>query len=201
MLCIACGSGNAFFLSLKYDFWIIWVFTKYLFHNASKWPQMHTKWLNTILFGPGQILVTLNHDLEPSSLWRPLSPPDPLAPPWPLVCHFGSCLSHWGPVTGHQSSKWTNKQQLFYQPRPSFRKSKHWPDLNPIKLLLWLESSLNNHIRLKVMHLFHGAKHELSLCNISLPDPWYSLMNKLNFLELFSLDWYTHWSPVKLTSV
>ena len=55
---------------------------------------MHQKWLNTILFGSGQNLVTLKHDLEPiyccfityfgvgSSPVPSGAPWCPLAPPW-----------------------------------------------------------------------------------------------------------------------
>ena len=35
-----------------------WVFTKYLCCNASQWPQMHQKWINTIPFGSGHTLGT-----------------------------------------------------------------------------------------------------------------------------------------------
>ena len=40
------------------------VFTKYRCCNPSKWPQMPQKWVNTIPFGPGHTLGTLNHGLE-----------------------------------------------------------------------------------------------------------------------------------------
>ena len=39
--------------------------TKYGRFNASEWPQMPQKWVNTIPFGPGHTLGTLNHDLGP----------------------------------------------------------------------------------------------------------------------------------------
>ena len=44
-------------------FWQIWVFTKYGCFNAPKWPQMPHKWVNTIPFGSGHTLGTLNHGL------------------------------------------------------------------------------------------------------------------------------------------
>ena len=45
-------------------FWQIEVFTRYRCFNASKWPQMPHKWVNTIPFGSGHTLGTLNHGWE-----------------------------------------------------------------------------------------------------------------------------------------
>ena len=85
-------------LSPKSIFWQIGVFTKYRCFNASKWPQMPQKWVNTIPFGSGHTLGTLNHGLGSlfccfitlfgagGSLDPPGAPWCPLAPPWTLWC-------------------------------------------------------------------------------------------------------------------
>ena len=57
---VVCVSGRIIF-SLKLGFWQIGVFTKYGCFNPSKWPQMPQKWVNTIPFGSGHTLGTLNH--------------------------------------------------------------------------------------------------------------------------------------------
>ena len=87
-----CKWQNHFFLKLV--FWQIGVFTKYGCFNPSKWPQMPQKWVNTIPFGSGHTLGTLNYDLGPlfccfitlfdagGILDPPGAPWCPLAPPW-----------------------------------------------------------------------------------------------------------------------
>ena len=96
---------------LRPGFWLIGGFTKYRCCNASKWPQMHQKWIRTIPFGPGHTLDTLNLGLEslfhyfinhfgaggsldsPGAHWRPPGPPGaPLTPgisSWAIVSHPG----------------------------------------------------------------------------------------------------------------
>ena len=95
---VVCGNP-CMNLSQKSVFWQIGIFTKYSCFNAPKWPQMPHKWVNTIPFGSGHTLGTLNHGLGPlfccfithfgvgSSLvasgapWCPPGPPGtPLAP-------------------------------------------------------------------------------------------------------------------------
>ena len=111
---LSCPWKREKFSPLKSGFQLIWVFTKQLCHNASKWPQMHQKWLNTISEGSGETLVTLKHDLKPiyccfityfgvgSSLvlsgapWCPLTPPlTPWRPP-----------DLWYVIPGHSQSFW-----------------------------------------------------------------------------------------------
>ena len=97
---VVCGNECIIFF-LKPGFWQIGFFTKYGCFYASKWPQMPQKWVNTIPFGSGHTLGTLNHGLGSlfccfitlfgagGSLDPPGAPLDPLVPPWPLVCHPG----------------------------------------------------------------------------------------------------------------
>ena len=95
-------------------FWQIGVFTKYRCFNAPKWPQMPHKWVNTIPFGSGHTLGTLNHGLGSlfccfitlfgagGILDPPGTPWHPLAPPW----------TPWGPndpwyvILGYSQSSW-----------------------------------------------------------------------------------------------
>ena len=90
------------------------VFTKYCCCNPSKWPQMPQKWVNTIPFGPGHTLGTLNHGLESlfycfitlfglkSSLVPPGAPWCPLAPPWAPWCP----PDPWYVILSHSQSSW-----------------------------------------------------------------------------------------------
>ena len=110
-------------------FWQYCVLTKYYCCNASKWPQMHQKWIITIPVGSGHTLDTLNHGLEslfycfithfgaggsldpPGAPWRPPGPPGaPLTPgmsSWAIVSHPGSSwvifdpsgVNNWGIYT------------------------------------------------------------------------------------------------------
>ena len=114
---------------LKSGFWQYCNFTKYRCCNASKWPQMHQKWIITIPVGSGHTLDTLNHGLEslfycfithfgaggsldpPGAPWRPPGPPGaPLTPgmsSWAIVSHPGtswvifdpSGVNNWGVYT------------------------------------------------------------------------------------------------------
>ena len=125
---VVCGSLRMNFF-LEPGFWQYCVFTKYRCCNASKWPQMHQKWIRTIPFGPGHTLDTLNHGLEslfycfithfgaggsldpPGAPWRPPGPPGaPLTPgmsSWAIVSHPGSSwvifdpsgVNNWGVYT------------------------------------------------------------------------------------------------------
>ena len=101
-----CVSG-AISIFRKPCLWQIGVVTKYRWLNATKWPQMPQKWVNTIPFGSGHTLVwgyyfaVLSLFLAPGVAWTPpgapwpplgpLVPPgaplDPLVLPRPLVCH------------------------------------------------------------------------------------------------------------------
>ena len=122
---LVCGSpGLKKFLKPRFS--TFGVFTKYRCCNPSKWPQMPQKWVNTIPFGPGHTLGTLNHGLEslfycfitlfglksslvpPGAPWRLPGPPGaPLTPgmsSWAIVSHPGSLwvifdpsgVSNWG---------------------------------------------------------------------------------------------------------
>ena len=87
------------FFYLKSGNWQYCVLNKYRCFNASKWSQMHQKWINTIPFGSLHTLGTLNHGLGSlfccvitvfgagGSLDLPGAPLGPLVPPRPLVCH------------------------------------------------------------------------------------------------------------------
>ena len=124
------GSGSGHVISiLEPGFDNICVLTKYRCCNASKWPQMHQKWIITIPVGSGHTLDTLNHGLEslfycfithfgaggsldpPGAPWRPPGPPGaPLTPgmsSWAIVSHPGSSwvifdpsgVNNWGVYT------------------------------------------------------------------------------------------------------
>ena len=76
------------FFDLKSVFWQYCDFTKYRCCNASKSPQMHQKWVNTIPFGSGHTLGTLNHGLESLfycfiTLFGTGGSLDPPGAPWP----------------------------------------------------------------------------------------------------------------------
>ena len=110
---VVCVSGRIIFF-LKPGFWQIGFFTKYGCFSASKWPQMPQKWVNTIPFGSGHTLGTLNHGLGPlfccfitlfgarGSLDPPGAPWCPLAPPWTPWCP----QDPWYVILGHSQSFW-----------------------------------------------------------------------------------------------
>ena len=127
---------------LKPGFGRIGVFTKYGCFYASKWPQMPQKWVNTIPFGSGHTLGTLNHDLGPlfccfislfgagGSLdppgapwcpWRPPAPPGaPMTPgmsSWVIVSHSGSLWVIFDPSGVNNSSGYTTVPP--YPPTPN----------------------------------------------------------------------------------
>ena len=114
---------------LQRCFWQYCVFTKYRCCNASKWPQMHQKWIRTIPFGSGHTLGTLKHGLEslfycfitifdvgsslapPGAPWCPPGPPGaPLTPgmsSWTIVSHPGSFWVIFDPSGVNNSSVYT----------------------------------------------------------------------------------------------
>ena len=114
---------------LRRGFWQIGVFTKYRRCNASKWPQMPQKWVNTIPFGSQHTLGTLNHGLgslfccfitlfgaggildPPGAPWRPPGPPGaPMTPgmsSWAIVSHPGSLWVIFDPSGVNNSSVYT----------------------------------------------------------------------------------------------
>ena len=132
---VVCGSVRLFFF-LKPGFGRIGVFTKYGCFYASKWPQMPQKWVNTIPFGSGHTLGTLNHDLgplfccfislfgaggsldPPGAPWRPPAPPGaPMTPgmsSWVIVSHSGSLFD---PSGVNKSSGYTTVPP--YPPTPN----------------------------------------------------------------------------------
>ena len=111
-----CWSVEAwdYFFFQKPDFWQIGFFTKYRCFSASKWPQMPHKWVNTIPFGSGHTLGTLNHGLGPlfccfitlfgagGTLDPPGGPWCPLAPPWTPWCPNDP----WYVILGYSQSSW-----------------------------------------------------------------------------------------------
>ena len=132
---VVCVSGGIIFL-LKLGFWQIGVFTKYGCFYASKWPQMPQKWVNTIPFGSGHTLGTLNHDLGPlfccfisffgagGSLDPPWRPPAPPGAPmtsgmssWVIVSHSGSLWVIFDPSGVNNSSGYTTVPP--YPPYPN----------------------------------------------------------------------------------
>ena len=110
---VVCATLTVIFF-LKPGFGRIGVFTKYGCFYASKWPQMPQKWVNTIPFGSGHTLGTLNHDLGPlfccfislfgagGSLDPPGAPWCPLAPPCTTWCPHDP----WYVILGHSQSFW-----------------------------------------------------------------------------------------------
>ena len=122
---VVCVTLTVIFF-LKLGFWQIGVFTKYGCFNPSKWPQMPQKWVNTIPFGSGHTLGTLNHDLGPlfccfislfgagGSLDPPGAPCAPWRPPgapmtpdmssWAMVSHPGSLWVIFDPSGVNNSS-------------------------------------------------------------------------------------------------
>ena len=110
---VACvNGGSKIFPKPKFGFFVI--FTTYRYCNPSKWPQMPQKWVNTIPFGKGHTLGTLNHGLESlfycfitlfglkSSLVPPGAPWCPLAPPWAPWCP----PDPWYVILSHSQSSW-----------------------------------------------------------------------------------------------
>ena len=110
---VVCETPCVIFF-LKPVFWQIGVFTKYGCFNAPKWPQIPQKWVNTIPFGSGHTLGTLNYDLGPlfcsfitlfgagGILDPPGAPWCPLAPPWTPWCP----QDPWYVILGHSQSFW-----------------------------------------------------------------------------------------------
>ena len=110
---VVCATLTVIFF-LKPGFWQIGVFTRYGCFYASKWPQMPQKWVNTIPFGSGHTLGTLNHDLGPLfccfiSLFGAggsLDPPDaPWCPPGPPGAPMTPGMSSWV-IVSHSGSLW-----------------------------------------------------------------------------------------------
>ena len=110
---VGCGSGHVISI-LEPGFDNICVLTKYRCCNASKWPQMHQKWIITIPVGSGHTLDTLNHGLE--SLFYcfithfgaggSLAPPGaPWSPPGPAGAPLTPGRSSWA-IASHPGSKW-----------------------------------------------------------------------------------------------
>ena len=134
---VVCVNGRIIFF-LKLGFWQIGVFTKYGCFNPSKWPQMPQKWVNTIPFGSGHTLGTLNYDLgplfccfitlcgaggsldPPGAPWRPPGPPGaPMTPgmsSWAIVSHPGSLWVIFDPSGVDNSSVYTAVRP--YPPHP-----------------------------------------------------------------------------------
>ena len=102
------------FFYLKCCFWQYCNFTKYRCFDALNWPQIPHKWVNTIPFGSGHTLGTLNHGLGSllccfitlfgarGSLDPPGAPWCPLAPPWTPWCPHDP----WYVILGHSQSSW-----------------------------------------------------------------------------------------------
>ena len=110
---VVCGSLRMNFF-LEPGFWQYCVFTKYRCCNASKWPQMHQKWIRTIPFGSGHTLGTLNHGLGPLfccfiTLFGAGGTPDPPEAPW---CPLDPPWTPWCPndpwyvILGNIQSPW-----------------------------------------------------------------------------------------------
>ena len=106
LLRMVCGNHYIKFFR-KPGFWQIWVFNKYRWLNANKWPQMPQKWIRTIHHGSGHALGTLNHGLGQLfccfiTFLAPGVASTPLAPPWnPCLPPDSSFV-----ILGHSQSSW-----------------------------------------------------------------------------------------------